>query len=145
METASQLTDMIIELLSEYLSVVAVAGMMLILVTGAFFYSMVRSDLLSRKRELYLYQIYGASRRKAFWVVYLEYLLIAWIASFSVILVVMVLGDAVFSLMLNKHYPLSIPVVLITSFVSTLFVLICCMVAQLMNFMSTKMEIIRDE
>lgn len=144
-ETASQLTDMIIELLSEYLSVVAVAGMMLILVTGAFFYSMVRSDLLSRKRELYLYQIYGASRRKAFWVVYLEYLLIAWIASFSVILVVMVLGDAVFSLMLNKHYPLSIPVVLITSFVSTLFVLICCMVAQLMNFMSTKMEIIRDE
>ncbi len=144
-ETASQLTDMIIDLFSEYLSVVAVVGVMLILVTGAFFYSMVRSDLLARKKELYLYQIYGASRRKAFWVVYLEYLMIAWIASFSVILVTMVLGDAVFSLMLEKHYPLSVPVVLITSLVSTLFVLICCMIAQLMNFMSTKMEIIRDE
>ncbi len=144
-ETASQLTDMVIELFSEYLSVVAVVGVMLILVTGAFFYSMVRSDLLARKKELYLYQIYGASRRKAFWVVYLEYLMIAWIASFSVILVTMVLGDAVFSLMLKKHYPLSVPVVLVTSFVSTLFVLICCMAAQLMNFMGTKMEIIRDE
>ena len=144
-ETASQLTDTVIELFSEYLSVVAVVGVMLILVTGAFFYSMVRSDLLARKKELYLYQIYGASRRKAFWVVYLEYLMIAWIASFSVILVTMVLGDAVFSLMLKKHYPLSVPVVLVTSFVSTLFVLICCMAAQLMNFMGTKMEIIRDE
>ena len=144
-ETASQLTDMVIELFSEYLSVVAVVGVMLILVTGAFFYSMVRSDLLARKKELYLYQIYGASRRKAFWVVYLEYLMIAWIASFSVILVTMVLGDAVFSLMLKKHYPLSVPVVLVTSFVSTLFVLICCMAAQLMNFMGTKMENIRDE
>ena len=92
-----------------------------------------------------MYQIYGASRKKAFWVVYLEYLMIAWIASFSVILVTMVLGDVVFSLMLKKHYPLSIPVVLITSLVSTLFVLACCMIAQLMNFMSTKMEIIRDE
>ncbi len=144
-ETASQLTDMIMELFSEYLSVVVVVGVMLILVTGAFFYSMVRSDLLARKKELYLYQIYGASRKKAFWVVYLEYLMIAWIASFSVILVTMVLGDVVFSLMLKKHYPLSIPVVLITSLVSTLFVLACCMIAQLMNFMSTKMEIIRDE
>lgn len=144
-ETASQLTDMIIGLFSEYLSVVVVVGVMLIMVTGAFFYSMVRSDLFARKKELYLYQIYGASRRKAFWVVYLEYLMIAWIASFSVILVTMVLGDAVFSLMLEKHYPLSVPVVLITSFVSTLFVLICCMIAQLMNFMGTKMEIIRDE
>lgn len=143
--TASQLADGLIELISDYLSVVVVVGAMLILVTGAFFYSMVRSDLLARKRELYLYQIYGASRRKAFWVVYLEYLMIAWIASFSVVLVTMVLGEVVFSLMLNKHYPLSVPVVLITSFVSTLFVLVCCLIAQWMNFVGTKMEIIRDE
>ena len=77
--------------------------------------------------------------------VYLEYLMIAWIASFSVVLVTMVLGEVVFSLMLNKHYPLSVPVVLITSFVSTLFVLVCCLIAQWMNFVGTKMEIIRDE
>lgn len=144
-ETASQLADGLIELLRDYLSAVAAVGAMLILVTGAFFYSMVRSDLLARKREMYLYQVYGASRKKAFWVVYLEYLLIAWIASFSVVLVTMVLGEVVFSLMLHKHYPLSVPVVLITSLVSTLFVLACCLIAQWVNFVSTKMEIIRDE
>lgn len=76
--TASQLSDALVELLSDYLSVVAVTGIMLILVTGVFFYSMVRTDLLARKRELYLYQIYGASRKQAFFVVYLEYLMIAW-------------------------------------------------------------------
>lgn len=143
--TASQLADALIELMSDYLSVVVAAGAMLILVTGVFFYSMVRSDLLERKKELYLYQVYGASRKKAFWVVYLEYLMIAWLASFSVVFVTMVLGEAVFFLMLNKHYPLSVPVVLITSLISTLFVLGCCMLAQWISFKSTKMEIIRDE
>lgn len=145
MTTASQLSDALVELLSDYLSVVAVTGIMLILVTGVFFYSMVRTDLLARKRELYLYQIYGASRKQAFFVVYLEYLMIAWFASFSVVLVTMVLGEIMFSSMLDRHYPLSIPVVLVTSLVSTLFVLVCCMAAQWMNFMSSKMEIIRDE
>jgi len=144
-DTASQLSDALVDLLSDYLSVVAVAGVMLVMVTGVFFYSMVRSDLLARKKEMYLYQIYGASRRQAFGVVYLEYLMIAWIASFSVVLVTMGLGEIVFSTMLHRHYPLSVPVVLITSLVSTLFVLACCMAAQWMNFMSTKMEIIRDE
>ena len=143
--TASSLADGLMELMSDYVSAVAAVGIMLILVTGAFFYSMVRSDLLERKRELYLYQVYGASRKKAFWVVYLEYLMIAWIASFSVVLVTMVLGEAVFFLILHKHYPLSVPVVLITSLVSTLFVLACCSLAQWMNFMGGKMEIIRDE
>lgn len=143
--TASALVDELSEILSDYLSVVSLVGLMLILVTGTFFYSMVRSDLFARKKELYLYQIYGASRKKAFWVVYLEYLMIAWIASFCVVFVTMVLGESIFYFMLKRHYPLSIPVVLITSFVVTLFVLFCCMAAQWINFVSGNMEIIRDE
>lgn len=144
-KTASSFVDMIVELLSDYLSVVSAVGIMLVLVTGTFFYSMVRSDLLARKREMYLYQIYGASRRKAFWVVFLEYLMIAWIASFSVVLVAMIAGESIFSFLLRKHYPMSIPVILITSIMVTLFVLACCYIAQWINFIGEKMEIIRDE
>lgn len=144
-KTASSFVDMIVDLLSDYLSVVSVVGIMLILVTGTFFYSMVRSDLLARKREMYLYQIYGASRRKAFWVVFLEYLMIAWIASFSVVLVAMIAGENIFAFLLNKHYPMSIPVILITSIMVTFFVLACCYIAQWINFIGEKMEIIRDE
>lgn len=106
---------------------------------------MVQSDLAARKKELYLYQIYGASRKKAFWVVYLEYLMIAWISSFSVVCVTMVIGSCFFRFFLNRHYPLSIPVVLITSFVSSVFVLLCCFWAQWVNSLGTKTEIIRDE
>ncbi len=144
-ETASQLTDEINRIMSDYISVILVAGFMLILVTTTFFYSMVQSDLAIRKKELYLYQLYGASRKKAFRVVYLEYLLIAWIASFSVVCVTMFLGSCFFRFMLNRHYPLSVPVVLITSFISSLFVLLCCFAAQWVNLARTKTEIIRDE
>lgn len=144
-ETASSFVETVVELLSDYLSVVSTVGIMLVLVTGTFFYSMVRSDLLARKREMYLYQIYGASRRKAFWVVFLEYLIIAWIASFSVVLVAMIAGESIFAFLLWKHYPLSIPVILITSIMVTLFVLACCYIAQWINFIGEKTEIIRDE
>lgn len=101
-ETASSFVDTVVELLSDYLSVVSAVGIMLVLVTGTFFYSMVRSDLLARRREMYLYQIYGASRRKAFWVVFLEYLIIVWIASFSVVLVAMIAGESVFAFLLME-------------------------------------------
>ena len=144
-ETASQLADELNKVMSDYISVIVVVGFMLILVTATFFYSMVQSDLAARKKELYLYQIYGASRKKAFWVVYLEYLMIAWISSFSVVCVTMVIGSCFFRFFLNRHYPLSIPVVLITSFVSSVFVLLCCFWAQWVNSLGTKTEIIRDE
>lgn len=144
-ETASQLTDELNKLMSDYISVILVAGFMLVLVTAAFFYSMVQSDLIARKKELYLYQMSGASRKKAFWVVYLEYLMIAWISSFSVVCVTMVIGSSFFRILLKRHYPLSVPVVLITSLVSSLFVLFCCFAAQWINSARTKTEIIRDE
>ncbi len=144
-KTASGIVDELMKLLSDYWSVVAATGVMLVLVTGTFFYSMVKSDLLSRKKEMYLYQIYGASKRKAFWVVYLEYVMIAWIASFCVVLVSMAIGGSLFSLLLASNYPLSIPVVLITVTSVTLFVMVCCYAAQWMTVRGERIEIIRDE
>lgn len=144
-ETASKLIDALNQVMADYISVIAVIGIMLILVTAAFFYSMVQGDLAARKKELYLYQIYGASRKKAFWVVYLEYLIIAWIASFSVVCVTMMIGSCFFRFFLDRHYPLSVPVVLITSLISSVFVLLCCFWAQWVNFWGSKIEIIRDE
>lgn len=143
--TASSIVDELIKLLSDYWSVVVSTGAMLILVTGTFFYSMVRSDLLARKKEMYLYQIYGASRKKAFQVVYLEYVMIAWISSFCVLLICAIIGGTLYKIILASNYPLSAPAVLITVTAVTLFVLACCYIAQWINFIDEKMEIIRDE
>lgn len=143
--TAGAIVDELVKLLSDYWSIVAATGAMLVLVTGTFFYSMVRSDLLARKKEMYLYQIYGASRKKAFRVVYLEYVMIAWIASFCVLLVCAAVGGTLYKIILASNYPLSAPTVLLTVTAVTLFVLACCYAAQWMNFRSTKLEIIRDE
>lgn len=143
--TASSIVDELVKLLSDYWSVVAATGVMLVLVTGTFFYSMVRSDLLARKKEMYLYQIYGASRKKAFQVVYLEYVMIAWISSFCVLLVCAIIGGTLYKIILASNYPLSAPTVLLTVTAVTLFVLACCYIAQWINFIGEKMEIIRDE
>lgn len=143
--TTTDFVNELVELLSDYLSIVAVVGVMLVLVTGTFFYSMVRSDLLSRKKEMFLYRVYGASRRKAFWVIFLEYLMIAWIAAFCVIAASALLGGAVYGYLLGTYYPLSLPVVGVTSLAVTGFVLGCCYIAQWINFMGGKMEMIRDE
>ncbi len=143
--TTTESVNEVAELLSDYLSVVAVTGIMLILVTGTFFYSMVRSDLLSRKKEMFLYQVFGASRRKAFWVVFLEYLMIAWTAAVCVLAASMLVGGFVYGFLLRTFYPLSAPTVIITSLSVTIFVLGCCYIAQWINFRSGKMEMIRDE
>lgn len=143
--TTTESVNEVAELLSDYLSVVAVTGIMLILVTGTFFYSMVRSDLLSRKKEMFLYQVFGASRRKAFWVVFLEYLMIAWTAAVCVLAASMLVGGFVYGFLLRTFYSLSAPTVIITSLSVTIFVLGCCYIAQWINFRSGKMEMIRDE
>lgn len=143
--TTTAAVNELVEVLSDYLSIVAVVGIMLVLVTGTFFYSMVRSDLLSRKKEMFLYRVYGASRRKAFWVIFLEYLMIAWIAAFCVIAASTLIGGAIYGFILGTYYPLSLPVVAVTFLAVTCFVLGCCYIAQWINFMGGKMEMIRDE
>jgi len=143
--TASAYVHEFIRLLSDYLSVVAVTGVMLLLVTATFFYSMVRGDLQARRKELYLYQMYGASRQKAFWVVHLEYLMIAGISSITVLVTSFFMGEAAFTYLLRENYPMSIPVMAGTSLAVMLFVLACCYAAQWVNYFDSKMEIIRDE
>lgn len=143
--TTTESVNEVVELLSDYLSVVAVTGIMLILVTGTFFYSMVRSDLLSRKKEMFLYRVFGASRRKAFWVVFLEYLMIAWAAAVCVLAASMLLGGFIYGYLLRTFYPLSAPVIILTGLSVTFFVLGCCYIAQWINFKGSKMEMIRDE
>lgn len=145
METATQITDALRLLMSDYLCIVFIVGAMIVLVTGAFFYSMVLSDLNERKKELYLYRVYGASRKKALMVVFLEYLLIAWIASFSVVFVVLGIGEMYFLYMLHRHYPISGIVVVVTSLIASIFVMGCCVVAEWQNTRKNGMEIIRDE
>ncbi|MCM1257871.1 MAG: hypothetical protein NC307_08455 [Roseburia sp.] len=145
MITTTEEVNQLVRLLSDYLSIVAVIGVMIVLVTGTFFYSMVRSDLLSRSKEMFLYRVYGASRRKAFWVIFLEYLMIAWIASACVIAASMLVGGFVYGILLGTYYPLTMPVIAVTVVAVTLFVLGCCYIAQWMNFRGGKMEMIRDE
>lgn len=62
--TASALVDELSEILSDYLSVVSLVGLMLILVTGTFFYSMVRSDLLARKKSFISIRFTGHRERR---------------------------------------------------------------------------------
>lgn len=143
--TTTEEVNQLVRLLSDYLSIVAVVGVMIVLVTGTFFYSMVRSDLLSRSKEMFLYRVYGASRRKAFWVIFLEYLMIAWIASACVIAASMLIGGFVYGLILGTYYPLTMPVIVVTVLAVTLFVMGCCYIAQWINFRGGKMEMIRDE
>lgn len=144
-ETATMITDALSELMRDYLSIVTVVGSLLILVVGSIFCSMIGSDLRQRKKEVYLYRIYGAAKKQALQVIYREYFLLAWIAAFGVVFAVTIIGEAFFLFMLKKHYPISGPVVFITSFLVTLFVLICCVVAEKIYMRHAGTEMIRDE
>lgn len=144
-ETATMITDALSELMTDYLSIVTVVGSLLIVVVGSIFCSMIGSDLQQRKKEVYLYRIYGATKKQALQVIYREYFLLSWIAAFGVVFAVTIVGEAFFLFMLKKHYPISGLVVLVTSVIVTVFVLICCVVAEKIYMRNTKTEMIRDE
>ena len=144
-ETASMIADAIAEIFSDYLVIVSIIGSMLIYVIFVFLYSVIQNDLIARKSEIVLYQIYGASHLEAKLVVYQEYLMISIISSFSVIFTVMMLGEAFFVFFLHKHYPISVVVVCITTCLVAIFVMFCCFIAEKVNSNKRKMEVIRDE
>lgn len=144
-ETASMIADALQELFSKYISVVMIVGSMLALVTATFFYSMIRNDLSTRRTETFLYQVYGASVRKSKRIIYQEYMMIAMIASFSVVLVIMIFGEAFFLFFLHRHYPVSVLVVLVTTLMVAGFVMCCCIAAGKMDAKNRKIELIRDE
>lgn len=144
-QTASMIADSLQEIFSKYISVVIIVGSMLVLVTATFFYSMIQNDLSARRTEIFLYQIYGASRKKSKWIIYQEYIIIALISSFSVVFVIMVLGEFFFFFFLHRHYPMSVLVVLVTTLVVACFVMLCCIIAEKVDERNRQIELIRDE
>lgn len=144
-ETASMIADALEEIFSDYLAIVFIIGSMLIYVIFIFFYSVIQNDLTSRRTEIVLYQIYGASHLEAKLVIYQEYFMIAIISSFSVVFTVMIFGEAFFAFFLHRHYPVSFIVVGITTGIVACFVILCCYIAEKVHSNKKKMEIIRDE
>lgn len=144
-ETASMIADALVEIFSDYLVIVSIIGSILIYVIFVFLYSVIQNDLIARKSEIILYQIYGASHAEAKLVIYQEYLMVAIISSFSVIFTVMILGEAFFAFFLHKHYPISLLVICITTCLVAIFVMVCCFIAEKFNSNKRKMEVIRDE
>lgn len=144
-ETASLLIDELNDMLSDYLLLVAAVGIMLVTVTGTFFYSIIKNDIQERRREQYLYRIFGASKKEAVRVIFGEYIIVALVSSFSVAFVIMTLGEMLFMYMLERHYPLSIAVTLLTTFVVTAFIMLCCLTAQKSAQKSEGIACLRDE
>ena len=72
-------------------------------------------------------------------------MMIAMIASFSVVLVIMIFGEAFFLFFLHRHYPVSVLVVLVTTLMVAGFVMCCCIAAGKMDAKNRKIELIRDE
>ncbi len=144
METASALVDALFETMHEYFAIVVLMFLMLVLVTSAFYFATIQSDLRQRRTEFLLYRIYGASRRTVKRLFCGEYLLIGFVSSFCVVFVVMVLLELLFSSFLGHHYPLSLPVLLLTMLLVNGFISLCCLTAGLTAGGDRQTELIRD-
>ena len=145
LRTPAEIIEEIREMLSDYLDILALVAGMIVLVTVAVFYTVIRSDLSQRRTEMYLYRVFGASFAKAQKVIFYEYVLIALISSLAVSFSVMVCGELYFYLGLQKHFPLSIPITAATTALAVIFVFLCCQAAGVANARGTGLEIIRDE
>ena len=143
-ESASGLIDAVMELLSDYMSLIFLLAGMILLVTAAVFYTVIRADLAARKTELYLYRIFGASFSSAQAVIFREYVAIALFASLAVSFAVLVCGELYFYFGLKKHFMLSLPVSGLTMAAAVLFVFLCCNVAGWIHAKNTGLEAIRD-
>ena len=144
-ETASSLISELNNLLGNYLLFAAFVGIMLVMVTAAFFYSIIKNDIEERRRELYLYKVFGGSQKKSMQVIFGEYIMVALVSSLSVVFVIMALREIYFMYMLKRHYPLSIVVTVLTTLIVTAFVMLCCHTAQRAAQKSGNITCLRDE
>ncbi len=145
MESASKLIDELKQMMSDYLDILILVVGMIMLVTSAIFYTVIRSDLTGRRTEMYLYRVFGASFAKAQKVIFYEYMMIAFISSFAVSFTVMVCGEIYFYFGLRKHFPMSLPITAATTLSAVIFIVLCCQAAGLSNARSARVEVIRDE
>lgn len=144
-ETASELVDTLCQTMKTYFSIVILMFVMLLAITTAFYFTTIQSDLRQRETEFLLYRIYGASKQTVKGIFLGEYLWIGFIASFCVIFVEMLLFELFFYFFLRRHYPLSLPVLLITTLFVNGFIFLCCTAANLQVSHNRQTEIIRDE
>lgn len=144
-ESASELIDEIKELLINYIYLIILVAFMITIMTAAIFYTVIRTDLTTRKTEMYLYNIFGASDKQTGYIVYKEYIIVAVIASAAVSFTIMICGELFFYLFLGKHFPLSIVVTVITMASAVVFVMLCCTLAGYINKKNSDVEVIRDE
>lgn len=145
LKTPMELIEEIKELLADYLGILTLTACMVVLVAAAVFYTVIRSDLVQRRTEMYLYRVFGASFAKAQKVIFYEYVMIALASSLAVSAAVMACGELYFYLGLQKHFPLSIPITVSTTALAAGFIFLCCQAAGYANAKSAGLEIIRDE
>lgn len=144
-ESASGLIDEISKLMKDYMRIIAVTAATLILVISSVFYTLIRKDLVSRRTELYLYRIFGDTGSQADMVVFDEYIIIALVSSVVVTAVVLIIGELYFYYGLHKHFPFSVPILLITTGTAMIFIYACCRAAGFISRKGAGVQVIRDE
>lgn len=144
-ESASGLIDEISKLMKDYMRIIAVTAVTLILVISSVFYTLIRKDLVSRRTELYLYRVFGATGLQADMVVFGEYIIIALVSSVVVTVTVLIIGELYFYYGLHKHFPFSVPILLITTGTAMIFIFACCKVAGFISRKGAGVKVIRDE
>ena len=144
-ESASGLIDEISQLMKDYMRIIAVTAATLILVISSVFYTLIRKDLISRRTELYLYRVFGATGSQADMVVFGEYIIIALVSSVVVTVAVLIIGELYFYYGLHKHFPFSVPILLITTGTAMIFIFACCKTAGFISRKGAGVQVIRDE
>ena len=144
-ESASGLIDEISQLMKDYMRIIAVTAATLILVISSVFYTLIRKDLISRRTELYLYRVFGATGSQADMVVFGEYIIIALVSSVVVTVAVLIIGELYFYYGLHKHFPFSVPILLITAGTAMIFIFACCKAAGFISRKGAGVQVIRDE
>ncbi|MBR1597577.1 MAG: ABC transporter permease [Lachnospiraceae bacterium] len=144
-ESASGLIDEISQLMKDYMRIIAVTAATLILVISSVFYTLIRKDLISRRTELYMYRVFGATGSQADMVVFGEYIIIALVSSVVVTVAVLIIGELYFYYGLHKHFPFSVPILLITAGTAMIFIFVCCKAAGFISRKGAGVQVIRDE
>lgn len=144
-DSATEMMDEVVSILSEYLEIITVLFAMIFLVTITIFFTVIRTDIEKRRSELYLYHVFGASYRNSRRIVYREYILLSVISSLAVSLSVSILGELFFWNALGIHYAASIGITIFTVMFSLAFIMGCCSCAFHRVRKNVGLEVIRDE
>ena len=105
-----------------------IIGIMHVMIIVIVIVVMIYTDIFNRRKELLLYQIFGASKKNAINVIFIEYLIISSVAALCVTIEVAIIGELYFVVFLNCHYMISIPIIIITLAFAVGLTNLCCLV-----------------